>query len=226
MVPDTGAGDSARGESLATAAPRRGKARARPHVEAGGDAGPPVARIMQLVAAVKAEQTSLSPVATAGDPAERVKLMGWLRRILEAREQERQAWDGQIRLLEAQCAEAQAAAEAALQAAERTGAQHQRVVADLKLMHEHQRSIWQLERRRFEITIGGLEQARRKTMLGRARHLVRPALAAGLLLVSLAAVALSADSTAKVGRSLLDLNHTGQATIIVLGGERAIPFQP
>lgn len=222
MVPDTETDESGDGESAARPARRRGRVSAQPRGEAGGAAEPPVARIMQLVAALRAEQDSLSPAAAAGEVTERVRIMAWLRRILDAREQERQAWDGQIRQLETQFAEALATAEAAQHAAElaaaQTGMQHQRLIADLKLMHEHQRSIWQLERRRLEITIEGLEQARRKTMLRRAARLARPALAAGLLLATLAAVALSADSAATVGRSRLDLDDSGRATFVVLGG--------
>lgn len=216
MVPDTETGESG-GESVARAARRRGKASAKPRGDAGGAAEPPVARIMQLVAALRAEQDSQSPAAAAGDATERVRVMAWLRRILDAREQERQAWDGQIRQLETQFAEALAAAGAAQQAAAQTGMQHQRLIADLKLMHEHQRSIWQLERRRLEITIEGFERARRKTGLRHAARLARPALVAGLLLATLAAMALSADSAGIAGRSLLDLDDTGRATVVVLG---------
>lgn len=206
--------DSGEEASLAKPAGQRGKARARPRGEAGGNGEQPVARILQLVAALKAEQESLAAAAPAGDAAERVKLLGWLRRILDAREQERQAWQTQLRGLEAQLAEAQAAAE-------RTGQQQERLIVDLKLMHEHQRSVWELERRRLEITIEGLERARRKRLLVRAARLARPALAVGLLLASLAAVALSADSAAVEGRARLHIDDTGRATIIVLGSEPA-----
>jgi hypothetical protein len=202
--------DGAEEAGLAKRAGQRGKARARPQGEAGGDAEQPVARILQLVAALKAEQESPAPAAPARDPAERVKLMGWLRRILDAREQERQAWQAQIRGLEAQIAQAQAAAE-------RTSLQQERLVTDLKLMHEHQRSIWELERRRLEITIEGLERARQKTLLGRAARLARPALAASLVLGSLAALALSADSVSVADRARLHIDDTSRATVIVLG---------
>lgn len=206
--------DSGEDASLVKPAGQRGKARARPRGEAAGNGEPPVARILQLVAALKAEQASLAAAAPAGDAAERVKLLGWLRRILDAREQERQSWQMQLRGLEAQLAEAQAAAE-------RTGQQQERLIVDLKLMHEHQRSIWELERRRLGITIEGLERARRKTLLVRAARLARPALAVGLLLASLTAVALSADSAAVGGRARLHIDDTGRATIIVLGSEPA-----
>jgi len=211
--------DGAEEASLAKARSPRGKARARSRGEAGGNAEQPIARVLQLVAALKAEQESLAPAAPAGDPAQRIKLMGWLRRILDAREQERQAWQAQIRGLEAQLAEAQTAAE-------RTSQQQERLIVDLKLMHDHQRSIWELERRRLEITIAGHERARQKSFFGRAARLARPAVAAGLLLVSLAAMALSADSAALIGRTGLPIDDTGHATIVVLDGAPVLSASP
>lgn len=215
MLPDTGADEDVGGESASKPPRRRGKARAKLHSESGGEGKQPVARIMQLVAALKAEQDGVVPGAAPGESGERVKLMAWLRRILEAREQERLGWEQQVRQLEAQLAEAQAAAEAARQAVETAAAQHQRIVADLKLMHEHQRSIWQLERRRLEITIDGFERPKRQPLPGWAAGLARPALAAGLLLASLTAVALSADSVPTAARS--HLGHSDRASVIVLG---------
>lgn len=211
--------DSGEEISLEKSAGRRGKARPRLHEEAGGDAGQPVARVLQLVAALKAEQESLAPAASSEDPAARVKLIGSLRHILEAREQERQAWQAQIRQLETQLAEAQTSVE-------RISQQHDRLVGDLKLMHDHQRSIWGLERRRLEITIAGFEQARKKTLLSRAARLARPALAAGLLAATVAAVALSADSAGIIGGARLHIDDTARATIVVLDGAPATTASP
>lgn len=210
MEPESEAGDTP-----AKAARRRGEARARPRGAEAGPAEESIARIRQLVAAMRAEQDGSGPLA-AGDPGERIKLVGWLRRFLDTRAQERQAWEEQVRALEARFAAAESAARAALDAAGQADTQHERLIADLKLMHEHQRSIWALERRRLEITIEGLQQERRNRLAARAARLARPAVAAGLLLVSLAALALAADSTSRASRTLLDRNEPGSALVMVL----------
>jgi hypothetical protein len=201
------------GERPAKAARRRGERRAR--TSRNGPAEQPIDRIRQLVAAMKAEQDGSAP-PLARDPAERVKVMGWLRRILEARKQERQGWEEQIKALEDRFAIAENAARAAMDTAEQTEAQHQRLVADLKLMHEHQRSIWALERRRLEITIEGLQRDRRNRLIARAARLARPTVAAGLLLVSVAALALAADSARRTGPMLLDRNDLVPDAVLVL----------
>ena len=214
MLPESETAVTATGGSRAkTARPRRG-ARARPARAAAGQDDPPVARILQLVAAMKAEHDGAGMPVPAAEAGERVKLMGWLRRILDTRAQERQAWEEQVRGLEARFAAAEAAARAAQEAVEQADLQHHRLVADLKLMHEHQRSIWGLERRRLEITIDGLQRDRRNTLVRRAARLARPAVAAALLLVSLAALALSADSTAAAGATLLDGNEYAPVVVI------------
>ncbi len=214
MQPESEAGVTAGGKTPATTARRRDAARARAARPAGSRAEQPITRIRQLVAAMRAEQHSVPP--TAGDPRERVQLMGWLRRILDTRAQERQAWEEQVKALEARFALAESAARAALEVAGQADAQHQRLVTDLKLMHEHQRSIWELERRRLEITIDGMQRERRNRLVARAARLARPAVVLGLLLASLAALALAADSSPASGRTLLDRNEFGPATIIVL----------
>lgn len=212
MMPGTVAGETARGDSMA----KRGRKRAK--TERGGSAGRPVAHVLQLVAALKAEQEAGSPLALANDAAERVKLMSWLKRFLAARDEERGAWESRVAALEAQLHDAQDAEAVARAALEQDAAQHARLVADLKLMHEHQSSIWQLERRRLEITLGALEQKQRKSVSRKLARLARPALAAGLLLVSLAAVALSADSSV-VKMAPLYLDDGARAAVIVLGSE-------
>jgi hypothetical protein len=184
---------------------RRGEARARPARVAATTGEQPIARIRELVAAMKAAQEGAATPA-APDPRERVKLMGWLRRILEKRAQERRGWEEQVKTLEARFQLAETAARTALAAAAEADTQHHRLVTDLKLMHEHQRSIWELERRRLEITIDGLQRERRNRFIARAARLARPAVIAGLLLTTAAALALSADSLHAAGRMLLDRN--------------------
>jgi hypothetical protein len=209
MVPETA--DSSVRDRGATRT-RRSRAKARP--APGGGAEQPVARVMQLVAALKAEQEAGSPLAPAGKTDDRIRLMTWLRRILGAREEERRGWEEQIRRLGAELGAAKELAEQARAAAADTTVQHHRLVADLKLMHEHQRSIWELERRRLEITVEGFERAQRRGILRRAARLARPAVAAGLILAAFAAVALSADSSAAGARYLDDGVH---AAFVALG---------
>jgi hypothetical protein len=169
---------------------------------------------MQLVAALKAEQESPQPENAPGEANERLRLMEWLRRLLTVRNEERGAWEGRVRELAAQLEEAQRVATTASAAVEATTTQHERLIADLKLMHEHQRSIWQLERRQLEITLEALQKAQQRTLL---RRISRPALAAALVLVSLAAVALTADSHPLAARSQLYLDDGARAAVIVMG---------
>lgn len=205
---------------------RRRRAKPRP---APGDAEQPVARVLQLVAALKAEQEAALPLAPAGEATERVRLLTWLRQILATREEERRGWEEQIRTLETELGAARQAADQARAAAAEatsqqqrlaaeTAAQQQRLIADLKLMHEHQRSIWELERRRLEITVEGFERAQRRGLLRRARRLARPAVAAGLILAAVSAIVLSADSsTAGAGARYLD--DGVHAAFVALGAD-------
>jgi hypothetical protein len=195
---------------------RTRRSRAKPRPAPGGGAEQPVARVLQLVAALKAEQETGLPPAPAGQSTERVRLLTWLRQILATRDDERRGWEEQIRTLEAALGTARQAADEARAAAAETTSQHQRLIADLKLMHEHQRSIWELERRRLEITVEGFERARRRGVLRRAARLARPAVAAGLILAALAALALSADSSAAGARYLDDGVH---AAFVALGAD-------
>ena len=214
MLPEMEAQGAESRALTARAGRKRSKRRVAPAV--AGDAGQPAARVMQLVAALKVEQEAGSPLSLASDAAERVKMMEWLRRFLAAREEERSAWELRIKQLEAQLQTAETAAASADRSTESTLAQHERVIADLKLMHEHQRSIWQLERRQLEISLAALEKARGRSVLRRAARLARPAVAAALILVSLAAVALSADSHA-VGSSAQLYLDDGPSAGILLG---------
>lgn len=213
MTPENAISGSRNGGAAKT---RRNRAKARAALgEAGAEQ--PIARVMQLVAALKAEQEAGNSLAPADDTDERVRLMGWLRRLLATREDERKAWEDHIRSLEAQLTEARDAAERARMVAADATAQHRRLVADLKLMHEHQRSIWQLERRRLEITVEGFEQGRRRSVLRRAARLARPAVAAGLILAAVAAVTLAADSSAAGAGSPLYLDDGVRAALVALG---------
>jgi hypothetical protein len=191
---------------------RKRAARRAPPV-AEGEA-PPVARIMQLVAALKAQHELPQPEGAPEEASERLRLMQWLRRLLTARNEERGAWESRVHDLAAQLEEAQRVAAMASAAVEEATTQHERLIADLKLMHEHQRSIWQLERRQLEITLDALQKAQQRSLL---RRISRPALAAALLLVSLAAVALTADSHPLAARSQLYLDDGARAAVIVMG---------
>ncbi|HUH86177.1 MAG TPA: hypothetical protein VLX85_16330 [Stellaceae bacterium] len=156
----------------------------------------PVARVMQLVAALKAEQES----AASSSPEDRVKLMSSLREILVERDHERGDWEERLTEMHSQLDAAQEGLRMAHIATEQAEAHHRRLVADLKLMHEHQRSIWTLERRRLEITVDALENARRKTLAARLARLARPAVAVALLLVAITGFVLASDSSATGGK--------------------------
>jgi hypothetical protein len=172
--------------------PARARGKARVKLVATTDAPKPVARVMQLVAALKAEQES----AASLDPEDRLKVMSSLRDILVARESERTDWEERLHELQSELDAAQQALRREQIAAEQAEAQHRRVVADLKLLHEHQRSIWTLERRRLEITVDAFEGVRRKTLAARLARLARPAVAAALALAAAAALTLASDTGA------------------------------
>lgn len=206
MVPGAEISDNVLVEPSAKTARPRGKGRAKPPGEAAGTAEKPIARILQLVAALKAEPAPRK-VVPAGEPlvapadetTEPVSVLNSLREILVEREQERNDWEDRERGLVAELAEARAVARTARDAANKVEAQHRRVVADLKLLHEHQRSIWELERRRFDITIEGYEREHQKKLVKKATRMARPALIAGVLIVLLALAALFGDTGAASG---------------------------
>jgi hypothetical protein len=230
MMPGTETSDSAVADPPVKIAKPRGKGRAKSADEASGTGQKPIARILQLIAALKAEQDapatqrkappagepSVAPAeapstAPSDDSTEPVSVLSSLRDILVAREQERNEWEDRERGLLAELAEARAATRTARDAVNQAEAQHRRVVADLKLLHEHQRSIWQLERRRFEITIEGFEREHQKKLVKTATRLARPALIAGLLIVLVALAMLSGDSGAASGGAhapRLDAGHS------------------
>ena len=127
-----------------------------------------MARIGRLVATIKAERHADRVVQPIVETGEHDQLVALLRRFVVAREQERREWDETLRRMTAELAEAQAAAQAAQARRDEEASRHQRDLADLELLHEHQRSIWNLDRRRLEITIDGLDVAR--AMKRRRKH--------------------------------------------------------
>jgi hypothetical protein len=232
MMPVTETSDSAVAEPPVKIVRPRGKARAKSAGEASGAGQKPIAHILQLIAALKAEQEA-SPVprkaapaaepsvapaempdtTPSDEPTEPVSVLSSLRDILVAREQERNEWEDRERGLLAELAEARAATRTARDAVNQAEALHRRVVADLKLLHEHQRSIWQLERRRFEITIEGFEREHQKKLVKKATRLARPALLAGLLIVLLALAVLSGDSGAASGGTHARVDAGGSISV-------------
>jgi hypothetical protein len=154
MIPDPGMAETARTPRVAGATSERAPA-------AGArTAGQAMAQIGRLVATIKAERHADRVVQPIVESGERDQVVALLRRFVIAREQERLAWEETLRQMKAELAEAQAAAHAAQTRHEQEASRHQRDLADLELLHEHQRSIWNLDRRRLEITIDGLSDAR------------------------------------------------------------------
>jgi hypothetical protein len=161
--------------------------------DATRDADAAMTRIARLVAALKAEREA-GGVSPSADARERDRLTASLRQFVAAHEQERHAWQEAMQALRDELDEVRAAALAAQERHEQMAVQQQRAMADLALMHEHQRSIWQLDRRRLEITIAGHEQM----SSGRGSPL---AIGAALLLVVVVALTLVGDQGARAGRS-------------------------
>jgi len=221
MVPRTDTAETAR------AARSTGAERGRTPVPAGSGqpAGEAMARIGRLVATIKAERRAdriVQPIVESGEPD---RLVALLRRFVVAREQERLAWEETLRQLTANLGEAQAAAHAAQTRYEQETSRHQRDLADLGLLHEHQRSIWNLERRRLEITIGGHENA--QAMKGRRKRVQLAAGVAAFLCVGMIGLALAGNGGAgdaagtprRVIESIRSLSRTDLSCLI--GCERA-----
>ncbi|HEV8028363.1 MAG TPA: hypothetical protein VGP50_13095 [Stellaceae bacterium] len=148
------------------------------------DDAAPLAPIARLVATIKAERAACAAPAIGGE--ERDRLGAELRQLIAAREEEQRAWRDAMDVLKTDLDATRAAARAAETRHEQAAQEHRRVMADLELKHEHQRSIWQLDRRRLEITIAGQETAQR----ARSSWL---AVAVGLLVVGVFGAALVAD---------------------------------
>ena len=151
-----------------------------------------MAQIGRLVATIKAERNADRLVQPIVESGERDQLVALLRRFVVAREQERLAWEETLRRMQADLAAAQTAAEAAQRRHKEDASRHQRDLADLELLHEHQRSIWNLDRRRLEITIEGLTNARAVRSRRKRTQLV--AGVAALLCVGMIGLALAGNA--------------------------------
>jgi hypothetical protein len=179
-----------------------------------------LARIGQLVATIKAERHADRVAQPFIDSGERDELIALLRRFVAAREQERLTWNETLRQMKAELAEAQAAAQAGQARHEQHASRHQRELADLELRHEHQRSIWNLDRRRLMITIDGLENA--DATKGRRKRVQLGAAVGVLLCVGMIGLALAGNggSGAAVGtprrviESLWSLSPTDLSCLI------------
>ena len=186
-----------------------------------------LARIGQLVATIKAERYADRVVQPVIDGGERDQLVALLRRFVVARDQERLEWEETLRQMKAELAEAQASAQAAQARHEQQMTQHQRDLADLELLHEHQRSIWNLDRRRLEITIDGHENAH--ATKGRRKRFQVAAGVAVLLCVGMIGLALAgnrgagdaADAPRRVIESIRSVSPTDLSCLI--GCDRAEP---
>jgi hypothetical protein len=150
-----------------------------------------MAQIGRLVATIKAERHAGRVVQPIPENGERDQLVALLRRFVVAREQERLSWEETLRRMQAELAAAQAAAQAAQARQEEEASRHQRDLADLELLHEHQRSIWNLDRRRLEITIDGLTNARAMTSRRKRTQLAAGVVA--LLCVGMIGLALAGN---------------------------------
>lgn len=185
MISDPGTAETERAPRAAAGAPQRALA------ADGHSADQAMAQIGRLVATIKAERHADRVVQPIAESGERDQLVALLRRFVVAREQERLAWEETLRQLQADLAAAQAAAQAAQRRHEEEASRYQRDLADLELLHEHQRSIWNLDRRRLEITIDGLTEARAVK-----RRRTRTQLAAGvaaLLCIGMIGLALAGN---------------------------------
>ena len=191
----------------------------------GGPSRSMAARVADMVAAIKAERPPVSvSVDRSGERDKLIELMrqflalyerervAWFGAFTElhgkieavrtethtleaAREQERARWEVALRELDAALAAARAATHAAERQHEQALDQHRRALADLTVMHNDERSLWLLERRRLEMQIEALQDARARR---NKRRLARPGMllrgAAAALMVALVGTALVRDS--------------------------------
>jgi hypothetical protein len=127
--------------------------------------------------------------------AEKEEAREELHALTAERERERLDWQERIERLEAAAIDARAMAAAVKAEHQQAVQQHQRALADLTTMHNDQRSLWLLDRRRLEVTIEALEAKRRRRWfsLGR-RSYGRLRAAAALMLVGLAGLGLTRDT--------------------------------
>ena len=216
MVPDTGTAETMH-------APRSsGTSSGRAPADAVRPAGEAMAQIGRLVATIKAERQADRIVQPIAEASERDQLVALLRRFVVAREQERLEWEAMLRQMQAELAEAHAAAKAAEAHREQEASRHERDLADLELLHEHQRSIWNLDRRRLEITIDGLADAR--VMRGRRKRVQLAAGVAALLCVGVIGLALAGNSgtgEAAAPRRVIESIRSLSDLSCLIGCERA-----
>ena len=205
MIPDYSTADAVSGARLTSADHLN-----PPRPRRAGASGDTMARIDRLMAAIKAERGAEGAVQQAAETGERGQLIALLRRFLTARERERLAWEEVVSRLEAELAETKATAHAVQ---EQAASGHQRALADLELLHEHQRSIWSLERRRLEITVAGLE----RTLRARAtRSKARLVFAASLLVVAVLGLGIASDPGVNAGRLLQQFDSVRQLSMAAL----------
>jgi hypothetical protein len=176
--------------------------------EADETPGEAMTRIARLVAAIKAEREAEGPVRRALETGDRGKLIGLLRQFVAAREQERAEWDETLKELRSALDKAHVSAQAARAELDDQTKRHHQMLADLELKHEHQRSIWLLDRRRLEITIAGLETARE---VRGSWFRARLAVMAALVVVGAIGLVLAGDSGSSgapgSSRSDIELGH-------------------
>jgi len=116
---------------------------------------------------------------------------------LEAsREQERSRWEAILKEVEAALTAARTATHTAERQHEQALDQHRRALADITIMHNDERSLWLLERRRLDMQIEALQDARAaRAVRWRGRHTMLLRAAAAAVLVALAGMALVRDSS-------------------------------
>lgn len=210
-------------EEIVTEAPRRGRRRSR------ATAADPIARVRQIVAAIKADREAAGlaplPVVEGGDREEfseasgRDELVALLKQYLAARKHEHDAWEAERAQFRAALAALEEQARKAVLEREEAADQHRHAMADLTLQHEHQRSVWLLERRRLEITLRGLEQQQKRGWPA-VKARLRPVIAAGLLILALVAAGLTRDSGGALGLGAAQ-DYLGAAPLVLTPSSRA-----
>lgn len=127
--------------------------------------------------------------------AEKEEAREELHALIAERDRERLEGEERIERLEAAAIDARAMAAAVKAEHQQAVQQHQRALADLTTMHNDQRSLWLLDRRRLEVTIEALEtKRRRRWFLRGGRSFGRLRAAAALMLVGLAGLGLVRDT--------------------------------
>jgi hypothetical protein len=119
-----------------------------------------------------------------------------MRALESAREEERSRWEAILKEVEAALIAARAATHTAERQHEQALDQHRRALADITIMHNDERSLWLLERRRLDMQIEAMQDARAASAARwRGRHTLLLRAAAAAVLVALAGMALVRDSS-------------------------------